>query len=484
MNNLVGNIIKITGSKIVVKVSNLNCLKKVSVIDFNLTYVSIGSLLFAFLVDKRKLILYVEEIANQNGDILIFSSIYGIYDESIDKYTFGTNSYPIINEPVYMVNNEILRAVYETKNQDLIGYYAYDSNITISYNPNVLFGKHLGVFGNTGSGKTCTIVSLIQNYLKHNTNKNIKFIIFDVNGEYSSAFSDDAALKVTFDKLKANHNILSLTEYGKLFRASEGIQFPALKKVISVLSKDFTQKFSLNKLKLMLNKWVDDETPCKNNQKDIFQKNSLLNFLRTMIYRIENICEDKKLMSVIDDLDAFDTLVEFSSDSRKILILDLQVSMDTLDIILFILFKSIYYERTKRENSKNHYCLVLEEAHRYINYNLEETKLGNYYIDKLAREGRKFGSGLIFSSQVPSMLSYEIVSQCNSVIMHKVTNKRDLEFLHGVLRLSNDSFYYQMSSLEKQYAIVCGEAFKTDSLVKILNANPIPQSNDPVITSD
>ena len=76
---------------------------------------------------------------------------------------------------------------------------------------------------------------------------------------------------------------------------------------------------------------------------------------------------------------------------------------------------------------------------------------------------------------------YEIVSQCNSVIMHKITSKRDMEFLRGVLRISNDAFYLQMSALEKQHAIVCGEAFPNDSIVKIHDAYPLPQSNDPVI---
>ena len=79
------------------------------------------------------------------------------------------------------------------------------------------------------------------------------------------------------------------------------------------------------------------------------------------------------------------------------------------------------------------------------------------------------------------MLAYEVVSQCNSVIMHKITSKRDMEFLRGVLRVSNDTFYLQMSALEKQHAIVCGEAFPNDSIVRIHDARPLPRSNDPKI---
>ena len=144
------------------------------------------------------------------------------------------------------------------------------------------------------------------------------------------------------------------------------------------------------------------------------------------------------------------------------------------------MFKALY-ERKSRRVDTTHICLVLEEAHRYINTGAEESKLGSYYIDKLAREGRKFGIGLIISSQVPSLLSYEIVSQCNSVVMHKINSKKDLEFLKNVLRVSSDNFHQQMSALEKHYAIVCGEAFPNDTVVKIHDASPRPASSDPVI---
>lgn len=199
-----------------------------------------------------------------------------------------------------------------------------------------------------------------------------------------------------------------------------------------------------------------------------------------MNLRIDGILDDQQLMSVIDSPNDKSSLDIINDTSKKVIILDLQVSNDSLDIIIYLLFKSLYAQKIKRDSS-THLCLVLEEAHRYINYDVEETKLGNYYIDKISREGRKFGIGLIISSQIPSMLQYEVISQCNSVIMHKITNKKDTEFLKGVLRVSNDIYYLQMSALEKQHAIVCGEAFPNDSVVKILDAYPLPRSNDPII---
>ena len=240
-------------------------------------------------------------------------------------------------------------------------------------------------------------------------------------------------------------------------------------------------KWDLEKLSDQINKWIQDNTyKDRYGNKDNYSKNQISGYLRTMCLRIDGIVEDPELMSVINSSDGTQTMDAILNTCKKVVILDLQVSSDTLDIVVYLLFKAIY-EHKSHNRDTTHLSLVLEEAHRYINTDAEESRLGSYYIDKLSREGRKFGVGLIIASQIPSMLAHEVVSQCNSVIMHKITSKRDMEFLKGVLRVSNDTFYLQMSALEKQYAIVCGEAFPNDSIVKIHDARPLPRSNDPEI---
>lgn len=299
-----------------------------------------------------------------------------------------------------------------------------------------------------------------------------------MNGEYKTAFQATEYKYYEFSSLRFNHTILNNPEYGRLFRASEGIQYPALRDSITSLSAHGSQWWDLDTLGTSLKGWVNSTSS------DSFSKNQINGYLRTLFLRIESILDDSKLMGVINTQDT-DTLQAILESDKKVHILDLQVSIDALDIVLYLLFKTIYQykvvQRKEEMSNPTHLNLVLEEAHRYINSDLNETKLGNYYIDKLSREGRKFGIGLVISSQVPSMLSYEIVSQCNSVIMHKITSKRDMEFLRGVLRISNDAFYLQMSALEKQHAIVCGEAFPNDSIVRVHDAYPLPMSSDPVI---
>ncbi len=476
MNKIIGKITKITGSKILVTVLDKNLIEKVNINNQILNYISIGSLIGTKLIDDRTLVLMVEEILKVD-DIIISCTICGIFDDINNSYKFGTNSYPIINENVFILSPKALEIIFDTKNAtNYIGTYVYNEKVKVSYDPNIIFGKHLGVFGNTGSGKTCTVVSLIQNYIRNNRDKDIKFIILDVNGEYKSAFNEGEAKYIPFSKLKIHHSILNNPEYGKLFRSSEGVQYPALKTSIETIKQN-NELWDLKDLRSELNRWVSDNAVYFSNN-----TNTLNGYLRTMFFRIDQIYDDIQLMDAINDSKSRNIIDELKDAKEKVIIIDLQVSTDTLDIILFLLFKSLYLNKINKYKSiTSHLSLVLEEAHRYINATVQETKLGSYYIDKLAREGRKFGIGLIISSQVPSMLSYEIISQCNSVVMHKITSKKDLDFLRGVMRITSDSFYLQMSSLEKQHAIVCGEAFTNDSLVKVRTANPLPKSNDPII---
>ena len=173
MNNIIGKITKITGSKILVTVYNKNLIEKVNINNQVLNYISIGSLIGTKLIDDRTLILTVEEIFENEG-IIINCTICGIFDEVNSSFKFGTNSYPIINEKVFVLNSSALDIIFNTKKScNYIGTYVYNKDVKVSYDPNVIFGKHLGVFGNTGSGKTCTVVSLIQNYIRNNNNKDV-----------------------------------------------------------------------------------------------------------------------------------------------------------------------------------------------------------------------------------------------------------------------------------------------------------------------
>ena len=103
-----------------------------------------------------------------------------------------------------------------------------------------------------------------------------------------------------------------------------------------------------------------------------------------------------------------DTVQQIINSDDEIFIINADFDKDELDVIMFLFSKLLfkYAARMRDENQRCNLLVLFEEAHRYINEeDSEEYKLGNLYIERLAREGRKYGIGLIISSQRPSELS-------------------------------------------------------------------------------
>jgi len=75
----------------------------------------------------------------------------------------------------------------------------------------------------------------------------------------------------------------------------------------------------------------------------------------------------------------------------------------------------------------------------------------------------------------------KILSQCNSYIIHKLTDYRDLEIVKNLVGANAKELVEFVPILEKQHALVVGEAFTMPEIVKINPAHPLPKSNDPKV---
>ena len=125
--------------------------------------------------------------------------------------------------------------------------------------------------------------------------------------------------------------------------------------------------------------------------------------------------------------------------------------------------------------------LVLEEAQNYIRqpYSGEEDSISRSVFERLAREGRKYGLGLVVASQRPSELSKTVLSQCNSFIVHRLQNPEDLRYFRDIVPGIYGPMLEQVPALAPRTALVLGECISAPTLVKIRNAHPIPRSRDP-----
>ncbi|MFS0673650.1 ATP-binding protein [Ornithinibacillus sp. 179-J 7C1 HS] len=515
----IGKIIKIEGLAIHIEVTDENVANKL-VLKYGINdYVaSINKLIYSILPNGKRIIGRISKIFDKNtfipddiflksnNSFVIEATLLGVYDDYLMKFDSGINSFPIIGSEVLSISQKIYQSIVSINAPyNLPIGTSYDDNqLEISANPDILFGKHMGIFGNTGTGKSSTVASLFQGLKRRLQDKtgnpvNIKpkIIIFDSNDEYEQAFerTEYSVKKIKKEELYLPHYHLSFTEYFRFLGASLGVQAPILKNcIISLKERTDTENkkfFQFSDLQEEINRWLWNNARKKDKdgnftgEFDNFKASQWFNWCSTMMNRIQTITDDPRIYHIIESRDGEkNTIEEIIESDFEIFIIEADFEKDELDIVMFLFSKLVYEWAIENRKTSNVDSLVMlfEEAHRYINeQEQEEFKLGTYYIERLAREGRKFGISLIVSSQRPSELTKSIVSQCNSFIVHRITNKLDLEFVNRNLSSNNQDLIKFVPGLEKQYAIVFGEAFGYTDIVKIADASPVPKSEDPKV---
>lgn len=427
--------------------------------------------------------------------------LIGTYQPLKCKFKKGIDFFPTLNSAVYSVEEKHLEAIYNSSilgNTPTlnIGNDIYFPQVKINCDPNILFGKHCAVFGNTGSGKSCTVTSILQGVysnkgrLLNTTKPRLKTIIIDSNEEYSDIFNPKAEGTKNkpdwvdvkdYSVIELCHKDLSFYEITELLKEESLNVIAYLKDAICDLKK------SDNVDDKIYYEFSDLETAIVRAVPQITDRNGHLvddtftiGYLKHIVKRIKYYASDERLNSIFNKRG--NSVEVFLDDpSKQVLIISLRVSNDILSIIAYMICKSIFnYKTVPANREKENILLVLEEAHRYISATSTD-QINNYYVDKLAREGRKFGVNLMVSTQRPSEVSNTVISQCNSLIVHKITNNRDLEFIRNTIEYDDKSQIDLLTSLKPQQALVLGEAFAFSSLIRIADADPLPLSETPKI---
>lgn len=218
-------------------------------------------------------------------------------------------------------------------------------------------------------------------------------------------------------------------------------------------------------------------------------------YIVTLLPRIKTLLSDVRVKNVIDNkslnLDEWLNSYIGANDKESLTIIDLSLLPSDVTSIITAVVARMIFEAQQRYLKLNKQCLptvlVMEEAHYFIKrYNDDAENTGPTtqcckVFEKIAREGRKFGLGLVLSSQRPSELSPTVLSQCNSFLLHRISNDRDQELVHRLLPDNMRGILNEIPSLPSQYAVLLGWVSELPILVKMrtLLKKQCPQSDDP-----
>lgn len=151
----------------------------------------------------------------------------------------------------------------------------------------------------------------------------------------------------------------------------------------------------------------------------------------------------------------------------------------TVSLISRLLFDYTYYYKKQHNDNDMPLLLVYEEAHKYVpKSDLARFKSSRASIERIAKEGRKYGISLAIVSQRPSEISETIFSQCNNFIAMRLTNPEDQNYVKRLLPDSLGSVTDILPSLQSGEALLIGEATVMPSIVLVDRCEHEPSSND------
>lgn len=221
-------------------------------------------------------------------------------------------------------------------------------------------------------------------------------------------------------------------------------------------------------------------------------------YLDFLISRIRTFLSDSKIRSIVGEGDdesleqwLNDYIGGFETAGGQVAILDLSlVPTEVIHVVTAVVARMIF-EGLQRYRKLNKLVLptvlVMEEAHTFVKRYKEEgdnqdaAAICCQVFERIAREGRKFGLGLVMSSQRPSELSPTVLSQCNTFLLHRISNDRDQELVHRLVPDNLRGLLRELPSLPSQQAILLGWASELPVMVRMddLPKSQQPHSDDP-----
>jgi len=440
----------------------------------------------------------------------------GILD-SDGYFVRGGNQIAIPPKKVLPASKSDIQKIYDgldKKSTFCFSKLSQDESVRVPVDGNKFFNKHIAIVGSTGSGKSHTVAKILQEAAEaknsnYNGLNNSHIVIFDIHSEYKSAFPKSNYINVS--NLVIPYWLLNYEELENLFIESNEEQshnqIAVLKKAISDNKKlhfkgdaatkdkifyDSPVFFSIEEVLEVIKEKNIEKVPSASTGKPV---NGPLNGkLNNFITRLENKIGDQRLVFLLGektkDIKPIDVLQQFLGYKKKneanVTIIDLsgvpfEVLSITVSLISRVLFDYAYHTKKNNASSTNQTPLlvVYEEAHKYVpKSGSAKFNASKYSIERIAKEGRKYGITLAIVSQRPSEISETIFSQCSNFIAMRLTNPEDQSYVKRLLPDTLGPLTNSLPILRAGEALLIGDSTIMPSTVKIEESNPSPSSSD------
>lgn len=458
-----------------------------------------------FRVDDVWIIAEITQVTaahgGSEGDLIARLSFLGqgaVGDDGrLTSFERGVSTFPRPGDKAYAMMRDDLLAMFDAHGQPSIEigvvHPTQDVRAPIYIDP--LLTKHFAVFGSTGTGKSTLVAYLLQEIIKKHPAGHI--VLIDPHGEYSSAFPSTGFV-YNIGNLKLPHWMMNFEEHCEALITSMGEDYEFEK---GILAKCLLKARSLNEEASTIPN-LNVDTPIPYAMFDLLgaidvemgklEKTSKVSSYMRLKNRIEDLMRDKRFAFMFGPqlysyplIGLVGGLLRMPNEGRPISIIDLsKLPSEIVSVAVALISRIVFdYALWSRGEELSPVLLLCEEAQRYLpSFQIAQQTAAKSILQRIAKEGRKYGVSLGIICQRPSDLSETVLSQSGTVISTRLNNVRDQDILRNALPDSHQGLTESIQSLRNRECIISGEAVSLPVRMRIdeVPEHLRPHSQDPV----
>lgn len=428
------------------------------------------------------------------------------------QFERGVGRYPTTGAGVHAVGTADVAKMFDRFQAKgfAVGTVATHPSLKVCLDPTNLFGRHFAILGQTGSGKSWTVASLVQKAVSILPKAHI--IILDLHGEYCwkrdattrhFAFAEATVRHVDARELEIPYWLMTYAELCDLlidrteqaahnqtafFRDTlrnlrEKERTPLNLERVTV---DTPVYFSLDELLSAVRAKNSEMVQGQRGPKQGDLYGQFDRFLMRLESRMNDVRYDFLLKPQVRTNSASLTallrdFVGLGDQKVPVTVIDLSsVPFDVRPTVAAqigrLAFEFNYWNPQYREFP---ILLMCEEAHAYIPRASESQFAGSRKsMERIAKEGRKYGVGLAIVSQRPHEVSETVLAQCGTFICLRVTNPDDQGYVRSLVPESEGDLVSVLAGLGRGEALVLGEAVPLPTRLQFNRPDPAPNSDD------
>jgi len=449
------------------------------------------------IADIREIKRYVDEKGEWIVADLEFLGEGDIGEKgTLVNFRRGISYYPRPGSNVYVVTEDDVRSAFSPDDRFHIEigtiYPTLDVRAPICVD--ALLGKHFAILGSTGTGKSTLLALILHKIIDNSPNGHV--VVVDPHGEYARSFAHKGEI-FNIETLKLPYWVMNFEEHCEVFLNKDSHDIELEKDILRTCV--YMARAKNNLAQSVKNLSVD--TPISYSMNDLLaiisdqmgkleNKATAQHYIRLKI-KIEELMSDPRYGFMFDRTLFFETLesvistiLRIPAKGKPISIIDLsRMPSELINVVVAVLSRLIFdFAVWSKSDNTNPILLICDEAQRYLPTDrINRNSASRSILERIAKEGRKYGVSLGLVSQRPSDLSESALSQCGTMLTMRLNNERDQAVLRSTMPEVGRAFVESIQALRNRECIICGEGVTIPIRVRIDNLDNVlkPSSENP-----